>query len=98
MIRRLNKTSIRTVKTLHTPVYDGKQFVTRQYLLHHIALLDKVLNATSYNKSILYTGKYKKLPQLITSQDSVRVNNVVRDMLESLQMDEAFDLLFWRSW
>lgn len=91
MIRRLNKTSIRTVKTLHTPVYDGKQFVTRQYLLHHIALLDKVLNATSYNKSILYTGKYKKLPQLITSQDSVRVNNVVRDMLESLQMDEAFD-------
>lgn len=85
-------TSKRSIKTLHTRIYNGNQLSTRQNFLTHISLLDKILNSTNSNKFILYAGKYKRLPQFINSSDNVRIGNFVRDMINSLQMDQASDL------
>lgn len=84
--------AVRTIKTLHTPVYKTDQLFTKQALLTGIKLLDKVINSTSYNKSLLYTGKYNATPKLITSQDSLKLQNVVRELLDGLQMDQAMSI------
>lgn len=91
MLRRINRPSVRSVKTLHTPIYDGRQLATRQYLLNDIAILDNVLNSTSHNKSILYTSKYKRLPLMISGNDSVRVNQFVRELSDSMQLSETLN-------
>lgn len=86
------RAAVRSIKTLHTPVYKTDQLFTKQALLTGIKLLDKVINSTSYNKSLLYTGKYNTSPRLITSQDSLKLQNVVRELLDGLQMDQAMSL------
>lgn len=81
--------SIRTVKTLHTPVYETNQLSTRQSLMQGIELLDDMVNSTTYNKTLLQVSKYNTKPRFITSRDSIRLQNVVREFLDGLQMDEV---------
>ncbi|SCU80410.1 LADA_0B07250g1_1 [Lachancea dasiensis] len=85
-------TASRSVKTLHTPIYNGSELTTRQNLLSHIGLLEKILISASYDRSMLYSGKYKKLPQVISGNDSVNVNFVLKEFLTSLQLAEAENL------
>ena len=80
---------IRYIKTLHTPVFRADISSTQQALLEGIKLLDDILNSTSYNKSLLYTGKYNKMPQLITSQNQIQLQHVIREYLDALQINEA---------
>ncbi|SCU78691.1 LANO_0A03664g1_1 [Lachancea nothofagi CBS 11611] len=89
MLRNARYTALRTIKTLHTPIYDGSDLKTRQNLLHHIALLEKVLLSASYDRSMLYSGKYKRLPQIISGNDTVNVNYVMKEFLTSVQLAEA---------
>ncbi|AET39770.1 Tcm62p Ecym_4757 [Eremothecium cymbalariae DBVPG len=87
----VRKGFIRGVQTLHTPILNTNHLSTRQGLLHHIRLLDDVLNRTSYNKTLLFEGKYKRLPSFITSRDTVRLENVIREFTDGLQMAQALD-------
>ncbi|CEP61204.1 Tcm62p LALA0_S02e09076g [Lachancea lanzarotensis] len=80
---------VRGVKTLHTPVYNGLDLKARQDLLFHIKLLEKVMTSSSYDKSLLYAGKYKKVPQLISGTDPVRIGYVLKEFAISLQQQEA---------
>ena len=91
MLRKTTLLSVRTVKTLHTPIYDGRKLGTRQNLLTYIGLLEKITNAASFNKSLLYTGKYKKLPQVISGNDAVQMEHMVKEFLTSLQLSEAMN-------
>lgn len=90
-IRRVGpyRTIIRSIKTLHTPVLRTDDQATRIGLLEGIKLVDRVVNSTSYNKSLISTGKYRTKPQIITSQDSLKLQNVVRELLDSAQIEEA---------
>ncbi|GAV46563.1 hypothetical protein ZYGR_0A01550 [Zygosaccharomyces rouxii] len=81
--------SIRTVKTLHTPIYETGQLSTKQSLMQGIKLLDNVVNSTTYNKTLLQLSKYNTNPKFITSRDSIRLQNVVRELLDGLRMDEV---------
>ena len=81
--------SIRSIKTLHTPVFKTNDLATKQALLDDIKLLDKIVNSTSHNKSLLSTGKYRTKPQIITSQDTVKLQNVVREFLDRIQMEQS---------
>lgn len=80
--------SIRTVKTLHTPVYEMSSLSTKQSLIQGIELLDNVVNSTTYNKTLLQLPKYNTKPKFITSRDSIRLQHIVREFLDGLQMDE----------
>ncbi|SCU91631.1 LAFA_0F04896g1_1 [Lachancea sp. 'fantastica'] len=80
---------VRGVKTLHTPVYNGLDLKSRQDMLFHIRLLEKVMMSSSYDKSLLYAGKYKKVPQLISGADPVRIGYVLKEFSTSLQQQEA---------
>lgn len=80
--------SIRTVKTLHTPVYEMSSLSTKQSLMQGIELLDNVVNSTTYNKTLLQLPKYNTKPKFITSRDSIRLQHIVREFLDGLQMDE----------
>lgn len=81
--------SCRSIKTLHTPVFKTNDLATKQALLDDIKLLDKIVNSTSHNKSLLSTGKYRTKPQIITSQDTVKLQNVVREFLDRIQMEQS---------
>lgn len=80
--------SIRTIKTLHTPVYEMSSLSTKQSLMRGIELLDNVVNSTTYNKTLLQLPKYNTKPKFITSRDSIRLQHIVREFLDGLQMDE----------
>lgn len=83
------RTVIRSIKTLHTPVIKTNEPATGVALLEGVKLLDRVINSSSYNKSLISTGKYRSKPQVITSQDALKLQNVVRELLDSNQMREA---------
>lgn len=80
---------VRTVKTLHTPIYGTDQLSTKQAILQGIELLDNVVNSTTYNKSLLYLPKYNTRPKFITSKDTIRLQHVIREFLDRLQMEEV---------
>ncbi|CCE61485.1 hypothetical protein TPHA_0A04100 [Tetrapisispora phaffii CBS 4417] len=79
----------RTLKTLHTPVYKINTLPTREILLQKIIDLDNILCQSSHNKFLLYQWKYRNTPQLITSDDYLISQKVVKDYIESLQQDDA---------
>lgn len=83
------RTIVRSIKTLHTPVLKTNELATRVALMEGIELLDKAVNSTSYNKSLISTGKYRSKPEIITSQDTLRLQHVVKELLAALQMEEA---------
>ncbi|CAI4059676.1 hypothetical protein SUVZ_04G2560 [Saccharomyces uvarum] len=78
-----------TIKTLHTPVYRMKNLQVLRDILSGIKLLDKIISSSSYNKTLIYEPKYKSRPQVVSSQDTMRLQNVLREFLDSLQIDEA---------
>lgn len=78
----------RSIKTLHTPTHFSDATVRTQ-LLSKIQILDEILNRTSYDRSVLYTPKYKRIPQLITSRDTVRMGTLIRDFVDNITMDQA---------
>ncbi|SJM83266.1 related to Mitochondrial chaperone TCM62 [Zygosaccharomyces bailii] len=80
---------IRTVKTLHTPIYGTEQLSTKQAFLQGIELLDNVVSSTTDNKSLLYMPKYNTRPKFITSKDTLRLQHVVREFLDGLQEEEV---------
>ncbi|QLL32148.1 hypothetical protein HG536_0C03160 [Torulaspora globosa] len=82
---------IRSIKTLHTPVVKTDEPATRVAVLEGIKLLDRVINSTSYNKSLISTGKYRSKPQIITSQNALKLQNVIRELLDSNQLREAMN-------
>ncbi|EDO17462.1 hypothetical protein Kpol_1037p59 [Vanderwaltozyma polyspora DSM 70294] len=86
---RYNNIQNRTIKTLHTPVYKINNSEYRENLLSAIKQLDSILNSSSYNKQLLYQGKYKSFPQLINSNDSIKLQKIIRDYTDSLQLNEA---------
>ncbi|SCU93799.1 LAME_0F05028g1_1 [Lachancea meyersii CBS 8951] len=86
---RLVLRSVRGVKTLHTPIYNGLELKNRQDLLSQLRVLEKIIISSSYDKSLLYSGKYKKLPQLISGGDSVKLDYVLKEFLTSMQLMEA---------
>lgn len=79
----------RSIKTLHTPVFKTNDLTVRQALLEDIKLLDRIVNSASQNKSILSTGKYRTKPQIITSQDTIKLQAVVREFLDRLQLEQS---------
>lgn len=81
--------TIRTVKTLHTPIYESGHLATQQSLMQGIELLDNVVNSTTYNKTLLQLSKYNRKPKFITSRDTIRLQHVLREFLDGLQMDEV---------
>lgn len=81
--------AVRSIKTLHSPVLKTSDLATRQALLEDIKLLDKIVNSTSHNKSLLSTGKYRTKPEIITSQNSIKLQNVVREFLDRLQTEQV---------
>ncbi|QLQ80405.1 hypothetical protein HG537_0D04060 [Torulaspora globosa] len=81
--------AIRSIKTLYTPVIKTNEPTSKIALLEGIKLLDNVMNSTSYNKSLISMGKYRSKPQILTSQDAVKLQNVVREFLDSNQVREA---------
>ncbi|KAM3164489.1 Mitochondrial chaperone TCM62 [Lachancea thermotolerans] len=89
MLKKAQWLCSRTVKTLHTPIYNASNLATRQSLLTYIAILEKVVHSASYSRSVLYAGKYKKLPQAISGNDTVRMNYMLKELLTSLQLSEA---------
>lgn len=84
-----NHQTRRTIKTLHTPIYRTKNLHVLRDMLSGIKLLDKIINSSSYNKTLIHEPKYKSRAQVVSSQDTVRLNSVIRELLDSLQMDET---------
>ncbi|CDO92296.1 unnamed protein product [Kluyveromyces dobzhanskii CBS 2104] len=81
----------RSIKTLHTPTHFTDDIV-RSNLMSKIKLLDDILNRISYDRSVLYTPKYKRIPQLITSKDTVRMGTLVRNFIDNITIDQAYDV------
>lgn len=79
----------RSIKTLHTPIYDAKAPITRTHLLAKVKLLNKILNSCTYNRTLLCTTKYNASPKFLSSRDTVRVKNVIDEYLRSLHVKEA---------
>lgn len=80
----------RSIKTLHTPTHFG-DVSTRSNLMSKVKLLDEILSRVSYDRSVLYTPKYKRIPQLITSRDTVRMGTLIRNFTDNLTMDQAYN-------
>lgn len=78
-----------SVKTLHTPIYRTKNLQVLRDTLSGIKLLEKIITSSSYNKTLIYEPKYKSKPQVVSSHDTMRLHNVMRELLDSLQVDEA---------
>lgn len=81
----------RSIKTLHTPTHFTNANV-RSQLVSKIELLDEILSRSSYDRGVLYTPKYKRIPQLITSSDTIRTNRMIRDFVDNITMDQALDM------
>ncbi|QHS71608.1 Tcm62p [Saccharomyces paradoxus] len=80
-----------SIKTLHTPVYRTKNLQVLRDMLSGIKLLEKIITSSSYNKTLIYEPKYKSRPQVVSSHDTLRLQNVMRELVDSLQVDEAIN-------
>lgn len=81
----------RGLKTAYTNIHSNDQN-TRNHLLHNIKVLDNVLNRTTYNKTLLLDGKYNNCAQLLSSKQTKHIRNTVQDILNSLQLSQAYSL------
>ncbi|CAH02225.1 Tcm62p [Kluyveromyces lactis] len=81
----------RSIKTLHTPTHFTDATV-RSNLMSKVKLLDEILSRISYDRSVLYTPKYKRIPQLVTAKDTVRMGTLVRNFIDNITMDQAYDV------
>ncbi|QEU61953.1 Tcm62 [Kluyveromyces lactis] len=81
----------RSIKTLHTPTH-FTDVTVRSNLMSKVKLLDEILSRISYDRSVLYTPKYKRIPQLVTAKDTVRMGTLVRNFIDNITMDQAYDV------
>lgn len=97
MLRNLNscrnhlafRTLSRSLKTRCTAVFSADDAATRLYLVKYIKLLDKVLNSATYNKPLLYGGKYNSVPKLIEPRDWLQLQQVIKNLLGSFQQPQT---------
>lgn len=97
MLRNLNscrnhlafRTLSRSLKTRCTAVFSADDAATRLYLVKYIKLLDKVLNSATYNKPLLYGGKYNSVPKLIEPKDWLQLQQVIKNLLGSFQQPQT---------
>lgn len=85
------RSSVRGVKTLYTPVYNAQDAATRDGLLYHLRLLDKVLNNSSHSRTLLFESKYKRLPTFVTSRDTTRLDKITKELMTDLQKDQILN-------
>lgn len=81
--------TVRRIKTLHTPVFTTDNNFTKSALLEGVRLLDDILNSSSHENTLLYTSKYMSKPQLITSENQIQMQHVIREFLDRWQIEEA---------
>ncbi|AMD21600.1 HFL256Wp [Eremothecium sinecaudum] len=86
-----SKVFTRGLKTLFTTIHDAKSLTTRQHLLHNIQLLDRALNEATHNKTLLFESKYNHRPLLLSSKDTIRLENAMREFVESLQLTQGYN-------
>ena len=79
----------RSLKTRCTAVFSADDPATRLYLVKHIKLLDKVLNSATYNKPLLYGGKYNSVPKLVEPKDWLQLQQVIKNLLSSFQQPQT---------
>ncbi|SCU84071.1 LAMI_0C06084g1_1 [Lachancea mirantina] len=91
MKRAFQKISVRSVKTLHSRIYDGKRAKHQDDILTHISTLDKIMRSGAHNGYVLYGKKYDRLPQLVSSRNAVEMQQLVKDLITRLQTSEPFD-------
>ncbi|CCH62237.1 hypothetical protein TBLA_0G03000 [Henningerozyma blattae CBS 6284] len=84
----LQLSAIRSITTLQTPIHNLSNVETINSLTKSITLLDDILNSSSHNKTLLYKSKYKRTPESLSSQESTRLEHVVKNFLIDQQKNE----------
>lgn len=79
----------RGLKTLSTPVHYMGSIESRRSAISLLYLLDRVLHDTSHNKSLLYESKHNRLPSILSTDDHMRLQNVVRELLDSMELTDV---------